>query len=54
MESKNMTALESTGASSEIKEQYEKMKNLLGGFFYFLLPKRKVKEMKDKEACKNR
>ena len=25
-----------------------------GGFFYFLLPKRKVKEMKDKEACKKR
>ena len=34
-----MTAVENTGTSSEIKEHYEKMKDLLGGgFFIFSSP----------------
>ena len=34
-----MAAMESIGTSSEIKGQYEKMKNLLGGVFFYFLPK---------------
>jgi len=30
-----MAAVESTGTSSEIQEQYEKLKSLLGEFFIF-------------------
>ena len=37
MESKSMVAMASTGASSEIKEQYEKHKKFGWGDFLFFL-----------------
>ena len=40
MGSKNMAAVESMGKSSEIKDQYEKMKSLLDTFSFF--PKKKT------------
>ena len=53
MEIKNLAAVESTGTSSEIKEQHKKMKSLLGGVFYFLSPpKGKIKAMKTDEMRK--
>jgi hypothetical protein len=38
-----MAAMGSTGTSSEIKEQYEKMKSLLGGCFFLFSPSKKQK-----------
>ena len=46
MEGKNMAAVESIGTSSEVKEQYENIKSLLGGrFFYFLLPNDNIEKL---------
>jgi hypothetical protein len=52
MDGKNMTAIESTGTSSEIKEQYEtkKMKKFVGGCFS---PSTFMKEMKRKDEWRN-
>ena len=43
MESKNMAAVESTGKSSELQEQYEKHEKFVGGCFFLPLHLQKPK-----------